>query len=264
MMTKIARRAAGFFVLILIAGAASAQSDKPWDGVYVGVNMGEAHGDACGASSFSGAKIDSASGTALTNCPSGTFGGGLQIGDNFQMKRLFWGLAADLDLWSGKSDNPSLKWTGAEPPPGTYSLSGKLNPTAVIIAGPRIGYAGDLWMPYLRVGGVLATGSGNSNLNFVPAGATASSASFSGGKNYNSTGWAAGGGTEIGLNGAWSISAEYLHVSLGKGSNSAAGCSGTAAACAAFAGISLDTIHESYTANIIRIGINYWFRYWIP
>jgi outer membrane immunogenic protein len=264
MMTTPASRTAILFALILCAGAASAQSDKPWDGVYLGVNAGEAHSNACSISTFSGAKIDSSSGTLQPNCPSGGFAGGLQIGDNFQMKRMFWGLAADLDLWSGKSDNPSLKLTGAEPPPGTYSFSGKLSPTAVIIAGPRIGYAGDLWMPYLRVGGVLATGSQNSSLNYTPGTATASTASFSSGKNYSSTGWAAGGGTEIGLNGAWSISAEYLHVSLGKGSNSTAGCSGTVAACAAFAGISLDTIHESYTANVFRIGINYWFRYWIP
>ncbi len=54
-------------------------------------------------------------------------------------------------------------------------------------------------------------------------------ASFGEGKNFASTGWAAGGGAEIGLNGAWSITAEYLHVSLGKGSSSTAACAGTAA-----------------------------------
>jgi hypothetical protein len=67
---------------------------------------------------------------------------------------------------------------------------------------------------------------------------------------------------EIGLNGAWSISAEYLHMNLGKGSSSTTTCAGAASACAAFAGISLDNTHNAFTANIFRIGVNYWFNYW--
>jgi opacity protein-like surface antigen len=71
----------------------------------------------------------------------------------------------------------------------------------------------------------------------------------------------AGAGTEIGLNGPWSITVEYLHVNFGKGSDTTAVCSGSAAACAAFSGISFDGMRDNFTANIYRIGVTYWFGY---
>jgi opacity protein-like surface antigen len=89
-------------------------------------------------------------------------------------------------------------------------------------------------------------------------------ASFTGGSNFAPIGWVAGGGAEWGLNGPWSITAEYLHANLGKGAGSIASCSGPAAACAGFAGISFQSIHTSATANMFRVGINYWFGYWEP
>lgn len=196
------------------------------------------------------------------NCPSNsTFVGGVQIGYNFQGQRLVWGLGVDFDAWGAKSQNHSLTNTGQVPPPGTYHFSGKLNPNGFGVIGPRIGYAGDHWLPYLRAGTVIAGGSHNSTLSFTPAGATQPTASFSGGKNFTSTGWAAGGGVEIVLSGPWSVKAEYLHANLGKGSNSTTSCTGSASACAEFSGISLDSVHNSFTANIIRFGINYWFEY---
>jgi len=260
-------RSAVLLALASIAGIAFAQSDKPWSGSYAGVNAGGARNGACASSTLSGAAINSASIATFPGryCPSGGIVGGVQIGEDFQTKRLVWGVGADLDAWSAKNDNPSLKYAGASAaPPGAYAFSGKLSPNDFAIVGPRIGYAGDLWLPYLRVGAIITTGSHNSTLSYTPAGTTKSTASFSGGKNFKSTGWAAGVGTEIGLNGAWSITAEYLHVNLGKGSNSTAACSGSASACAAFSGISFDSVHNGFTANLFRVGINYWFSYWEP
>jgi len=71
-------------------------------------------------------------------------------------------------------------------------------------------------------------------------------------------------GAEWGLNGPWSITAEYLHANLGKGSHSTTTCSGAAPVCAAFAGISLEGIHNGFSSNSFRVGINYWFGYWEP
>lgn len=247
-----------------IASAASAQSDRPWDGLYTGVNAGGARNNACTNSTLNGATIDSASIATFSSCSSSGLVGGVQIGENFQTKRLFWGVGADLDTWNTKNTNQMLKYTGAVPPPGTFDFSAKLSPSDFAIIGPRIGYAGDLWLPYLRVGAIITTGSHNSTLSYTSAGTTKPTVSFSGGKNFTSTGWAAGGGTEIGLNGAWSITVAYLHANLGKGSNSTATCSGSASACAACSGISLDSSHDAFTANIFRIGVNYWFGYWEP
>lgn len=88
-----------------------------------------------------------------------------------------------------------------------------------------------------------------------------STAAFSAGKNFTSTGWAAGGGAEFVLSGPWSVRAEYLHATLGKSSNSTTNCAGSSTACAEFSGISLDSTHNNFTADIFRIGFNYWFAY---
>jgi outer membrane immunogenic protein len=263
-MTKLARRSAALLALVSITGAGFAQSEYSWDGIYAGLNAGGASNNTCNSWSLNGATIDPTIAAAFYNrtCPNNsTFVGGAQIGDNFQYKRLVWGFGAEFDDWSSKNHNQSLKYAGAVPPPGTYAFSGKLSPSGFAIIGPRIGYAGDHWLPYFRVGGIITGGSHSSTLSYTPTGTTKPIASFSGGKNFTSTGWVAGGGVEIVLNGPWSLAAEYLHANLGNGSNSTTTCTGSAAACAEFSGISLDSIHNSFTANIIRVGINYWFGY---
>jgi outer membrane immunogenic protein len=258
-------RLATFLALALIACAASAQSDIPWDGFYAGLNAGEARNNACNSGTLAGAAIDPPIATAFynPNCPNnGSFVGGVQAGENFQYKHLVVGLYADLDTWLGKNRSMSLSYTGAVPPPGTYTFSGKNTPSGFAVIGPRIGYGILQFMSYFEAGAVITDGSHNSTLSYTPAGTKTPTSSFSGGKSYASTGWAAGGGFEYGLNGPWSISAEYLYISLGKGSASAATCSGAGTACAAFTGISFDSTHGSFTANTFRIGINYWFGYW--
>jgi outer membrane immunogenic protein len=264
MMNPLSRPAT-LLVLVLIAGAASAASDIPWDGIYAGLNAGEARNNACNSGTLTGATIDPAFATAFYNpsCPNNSsFVGGLQVGDNFQHKHLVVGIGADLDAWSGKNHSISLSYTGAVPPPGTYAFSGKTAPNGFAVIGPTIGYGTLQFLSYIKVGGAITDGSHNSTLSYTPAGSKIPTASFSGGKSFASTGWAAGGGFEYGLNGPWSISAEYLYVNLGKGSDSASTCSGTAAACAAFSGISFDGMHGSFTANTFRIGITHWFSYW--
>ncbi len=250
--------------LASITGVAHARSDMPWDGGYFGVNLGYPSTSNCNSWALSGAGIDGALASEFSNqnCSAGALVGGVQFGENYQYKRLVLGVAADIDLWSAKQVNEFLKYSGAVPPSGTYVFSSQQNPHAFAVAGPRVGYAGDLWMPYLRAGAVIAPSSRNSTLGYIPAGAAIPTASFSGGKAFSSAGWAAGGGFELGLNGAWSITAEYLHVSLGKGSDVATACSGTVAACAAFSGVSFDNIHEAFSANLFRIGVTYWFGYW--
>jgi outer membrane immunogenic protein len=246
--------------LVVLTGIASAQSTTPWDGFYLGAALGGENSRVCSTSTLTGMNIDPTT-TTFSRCSSGGFVGGLQFGENFQINRLVLGIGADLVFAQAKNDNSTLKFTGAEPPPGTYTLSGKLSPKDFAIIGGRVGYGDNLIFPYLRAG-VVVTGSQSSTLSFTPPGATAPIASFGGGTNFNSSGWVAGAGAEIGLNGAWSISGEYLHMSLGRGSNSTTTCAGVANACSVFAGVSLNNTHDAFTANIIRIGINYWFGYW--
>jgi outer membrane immunogenic protein len=269
------------FVLVLGgARAASAQNPVPWDGFYVGVNAGEASPHSCHTVAPAGTAVDASAGAALTTnvCPGGAdLAGGLQFGENFQYKRLVLGMGADIDLWNSKNQSQAVKYgaaaeaggvqaaaaqTAAVPPSGTYTESGKLAPRAFAIIGPRIGYAGDTWLPYLRAGAILTAGTRTSTLYYTAPSAVNPTASFSSGKNFSSTGWVAGGGTEIGLNGAWSITLEFLHASLGKPTDFSASCAGTVTACTAFSGIAFDSVHDHFTANIFRVGVTYWFSYW--
>jgi outer membrane immunogenic protein len=264
MMNPI-RRCATVFALALIAGAASAATDIPWDGFYAGLNAGEARSDACISGTLTGAISDPAFATAFYNpsCPTtGSFVGGVQVGENFQYKHLVFGLGADLEYWSGKNHGIAVNYMGAVPPPGTYTFSGKSTPKGFAVIGPRIGYGSLQFLSYMTGGAVITGSSHDSTLSYTPTGEKIPTTSFSGGKPFASTGWAAGGGIEYGLNGPWSISAEYLYVNLGKGSDSTAPCSGSAAACAAFSAISFDSVHNNFTANTFHIGINYWFGYW--
>jgi outer membrane immunogenic protein len=252
-------------VMSAIAGVASAKSDIPWDGTYLGVNAGEASSSTCNSWALNGAMIAPATALEFSNrnCSnSSALVGGVRVGENFQFKRLVVGVEADLDFWRAKQFNQSLKFSGAIPPPGTYQFSSKPGPSGFAVIGPRIGYGGDTWLPYVQVGAIVAVGSHDSTLAYTATGAKKPAASFSGGKDFSSTGWVAGGGFELGLNGAWSISAEYLHASLGSGSNSSTTCNGAAPTCATFAGMSFVNTHEGFSANIFRIGITYWFGYW--
>jgi outer membrane immunogenic protein len=250
----------------LVSHPSLAQSDHPWAGPYIGLNAGAAHSSTCVTSSLQGVSVIAASDAGFGNryCPSGDFVGGLQIGENFQIDRFVWGIGADLDYWSAKNVEQTSKYAGSAAPAGAYSFSGKLNPGDFFFVGPRVGYAGDLFLPYLRVGGVVTSGSHSGSLSYASTVAAKPSASFSTGENFSSTGWGAGGGVEIGLNGAWSVTLDYLHINLGQSSRSSAVCDGSPADCSVFAGTSLDSTHGAFSANVFRIGINYWFRYWEP
>jgi outer membrane immunogenic protein len=259
-MRKLKASRCAPLALIMIAGAASAQSDNPWNGIYAGVNAGEVRNGACVSGTLNAASISM---PISQICPgSGSFAYGAQVGDDFQYKKLVLGFSADLDLGSTKSQSRAASSSGAAPPAGTYTLSGKLDPNTFSLLGMRIGFASLQWLPYLKVGALITSGSHESTLSYTPAGAVKPTVSFNGGKNFSSAGWAAGGGVEYGFNGPWSISVEYLRANLGKGSNSTATCSGLASVCAEFSGITFDTSHNSFKADIIRIGVNYWFDYW--
>jgi outer membrane immunogenic protein len=252
-----------------LAGAASAQdvittSGPNWRGFYAGGNLGGAWNSTCNSWTPNGGNgiSNPAIATAFynRNCPNnGTFVGGLHIGYNFQKDQLVWGFGLDYDFLSGKTHNRSFTYGGASPPPdGTYLFSGKTTPNGFAILGPRIGYAVDNWLPYFRIGGVFTSGTRRSTATFTDASGTAS---FTGGKNFNTSGFGVGVGVEYMLQDPWSVKAEYTHVSLGKGDNSVTSCSGTAATCATFGNISIANNHNSFTANVFRVGFNYRFNF---
>src|SRR3984957_5857585 len=155
-MMELASRWPAVLVLASMAGMACAQSDTPWSGGHAGLNLGEASTSACNTWTAGGTAVNPAGGPAFysSNCASSSFVGGVQVGDNFQYKRLVWGIEADLDLWEGGNRSQTLKYAGETPPAGTYNSSGKLTPSDFVIIAPRIGYGGTLWMPYFPPGAI--------------------------------------------------------------------------------------------------------------
>ncbi len=246
----------------LMSGASVADGSNVWDGVYVGAQLGGAPNSDCSRWMLSGVGMDITGQMISQACGSGSFVGGIQVGENFQYKHVFWGLAADINFATGKRITQSWVSNGTSPPAGTYFTSEKLSPDGFLILGPRVGYAGREWAPYLRAGGLVALGGRESSIVYKPSGGTQPTASFNGGKSFDTIGWVTGGGIEWGLYGPWSIGFEYMHAILGKSSSASPGCAGTAATCEGFSGVAFDNLHNAFTFNIFRISVNYYFNYW--
>jgi hypothetical protein len=206
---KLFRLTAVLLFVPVFIGTAQAQQDViasaniHWITFRVGGNMGGEWDTACdklepGPTAIKGSR-------ALTNAfyhrdyPSdGTFVSGAQIGRNIQYAQWAQSFGLDYEAYSGKYRNRTYAYTGASlVPHGTYtfSFSGKNSADGFLIPDPGmgddpgIGDAGDPCFPYLRWGGVFTSGSRHFSTRF---GDTAETATLSGGKNYDSSGFATG------------------------------------------------------------------------
>jgi outer membrane immunogenic protein len=273
---KFTGRVAALLALTSLAGAAYAQDiiavqNTPWKGFYAGGNIGGAWNHTC-QSWEPGSTITGTPGLANAfynrDCPSnGSFIGGIDLGYNMQIDQWVFGFKADYDAIESKTKSKSVVVPTGAPtyfPAGTYTAYGKSSPNGIFLLGPRVGYAIDQWLPYFRIGGAFASGQHTSNFSYTAPGDTSPSNYFSGGKNYKSSGGNVGFGVDYDLQGPWSFTAEYNYVKLGKGTNSTFACNtakGTPPSiCTNYANFSLDSIHNSVTLNMFRVGFHYAFN----
>jgi opacity protein-like surface antigen len=142
------------------------------------------------------------------------------VGYNYQINHFVIGAEADID-WAGISGTT----TTAACPAGCKTSDSWLS----TIRG-RVGYAADRFLPYFTGGAAL----GNIDATTGPLTTSASNA-----------GWTVGAGLEFAFTPSWSAKAEYLYVNLGK-FNCGFNCGGL-------------TDNVSFSANIVRGGINYRF-----
>ena len=275
---KFTCRAAALLALTAVAGAASAQDviatvQNPWEGWFVGANIGGAWNHTCD-SWEPGPLVTGGGFPTLANkfynrdCPNnGNFIGGVDGGYNFQSDQWVWGFKIDYEAVGSSSKSVSRNFVSGIPgypiPDGTYTASGKVSPNGILLVGPRVGYAVDEWLPWVRLGGAFTSGSHDLNLTYTPAGGGATQ-SFTGSKNQQNHGFNVGLGVDYGVSGPWSLVAEYNYVKLNKGSNSDVNCSSSSikgsAFCTAYANFDLDNIHNSFTMNMFRVGVHYSFR----
>ena len=155
---------------------------------------------------------------------SGGFVGGT-LGYNYQLSQVVVGIEGDVD-WADIN--------GTTTSPGGCIPGCKTNDNWLGTVRGRLGFAAGRFMPYVTGG--LAFGDIQASLPGF-AGATTTNA-----------GWTVGAGIEMSLWGNWSAKAEYLYVNLGQFN-----C-GTS--CGAIAGV---TDNVSFTADLVRAGINYRF-----
>jgi outer membrane immunogenic protein len=150
---------------------------SPWDGLYIGGNVGFGSTDFSAAASTLGASVtDSVSGSGVV--------GGVQLGYNKQFGTFVLGLETDFDATSISNT--------------TAGLSTKL---------PWFGTtrvrAGFLLTPVLLFYGTGGVAYGHAEISEPGASTT-----------VPGVGWAAGAGLQYALTPQWSIGAEYLHVEL--------------------------------------------------
>ena len=143
------------------------------------------------------------------------------VGYNFQYDRAVFGVEGDID-WA----NINGGTTTAGCPLGCQTKD-----TWLATVRGRLGYAAGRFMPFITGGGAF--------------GDIRASTPGLGGGNTTNAGWTVGAGIEFALVGNWTAKAEYLYVDLGKLS------------CGAGCGAPVDNV--SFTANIVRGGINYRF-----
>lgn len=186
-----------------------------WNGFYVGANGGYAWGKA---------NIDSPTGSSSTDTTTGWMFG-VTVGYNYQMGNWVVGFEGDFDYALIKGNPTNVV--------GTSCIGGGCEVKSVFFgtARARFGYAMDRFLPYITGGGAI----GSLKIS-APSGTS---------ENDTPYGWTVGGGLEYGLEGGWSVKAEYLYTQLDNGTCSAAVCA-------------VDTDY-SVTFNTVRGGINYRF-----
>ena len=243
---------------LLLAGSVCAgEPGKPmWSGVYLGVNGG-----------WLGSADDSITNTATDTGPAGLgnvfnrglipksvgsslsgFIGGAQIGYNWQIGSIVFGVEADLDAIRAEKDSTTAIFPGSL---GTVPFSTAFARDADWLATVR-GRLGVTVTPSLLgygTGGFAAGRALVSNGFLCPT--CAPPANTTSPDSALLTGWTAGGGAEWMFASNWSLKAEYLYVDLGDHSTTTVYNYGSRTSSL--------TSKLSETENIVRAGLNYHF-----
>jgi opacity protein-like surface antigen len=184
-----------------------------WSGFYVGANFG-------------GAWTNGSLNIAGNNFHGGIteFIGGGQVGYNFQLGHLLFGVEGDFD--GATFSHPTLP----TPTPGSVSQHWMST-----VAG-RIGLVEDRWLVYAKAGGGWVHSSAILNIPGV---------SWSG--SNTSSGWLVGAGLEYGFKSHWTIRLEYDFLSL-----------------ANWASPTVPSIELNRDVQMVKAGINYKFESGLP
>jgi outer membrane immunogenic protein len=206
-----------------------------WGGFYLGANLGGAWGSTTAYSNGSTAAND-----YWSAAPSG-FTGGIQLGYNWQVGPLLYGLEGDLGELglAGSATNSFV--------PFIYNTSTSTDMDFYLTLRGRLGILFNQWLIYGTAGyiGADTTVSVVNACTFPPCSVdvNAQNESFR-------NGWTIGGGFETAFSGQWSVKVEYLYYDFGSVNVSGVSNGNTYS-------WTLDT-----DGSLVRAGLNYQFGYW--
>jgi outer membrane immunogenic protein len=179
--------------------APPAQMPPPfsWTGFYIGGNLGGAW--------FQNGVTDNFGLNFNNGNNNGVFIGGGQVGFNYQVSNIVWGLEADFDGASNNNNNNN----GIFVPVLGQTVQVTANDRWVTTLAARLGVAFDRLLLYVKGGGgwVGFNGFTLTNLN--------TSATFVGSGSSSDSGWLVGGGLEWAFADNWSARFEYDFLGLG-------------------------------------------------
>jgi outer membrane immunogenic protein len=189
-----------------------------WSGFYVGLNFGGGWGNDSYTNPFDGLAVDPRP---------AFFGGGAQMGTNWQMDAFVLGWETDFDFLA-------LRSSVTDAAGQTERIESQLLWT---ITG-RAGYAINQMLLFVKGGAAIVD---EQNKIFGPGGINAGTG------RVIQIGWTAGGGIEYGLSHNWSVRLEYDFIDLPADDRTAKGTLGRG------------TVHADYTLNRLSGAVNYRF-----
>ncbi len=238
-----------------------------WTGFYVGLNAGAAFNNGNGGVATTvNTLVNPIYGIASTGGHKSGFTGGVTAGYNMQFGSFVAGVEGDINYLDRNHNGTVGVFPVAPATAGTdflVSRGGNSNNYFGTLRA-RLGFAIDRFLVF-GTGGLAFGGSGNNSGSVLqrdyaiaPGVPNIHALPGSGGSNSN-VGWALGGGVEYAFTNAWTIKAEYLHVSLGGNHNTTFVTTSGAPQNPAYAGGQFISINNSNKFDVVRAGLNYRF-----
>jgi outer membrane immunogenic protein len=210
-----------------------------WTGFYIGGNLGGAWA--------SGSITDTATGLTFSGSSNnGIFIGGGQVGFNYQVSNIVFGVEGDFD-WASNNNNNN---TGVFVPALGSTIQASANDKWISTLAGRLGVAWDRVLFYGKGGGAWVGANSFTVTNLGPG--IGAGTSFTGGSTTN-TGWLAGVGLEWAFAQNWTARVEYNYIGLNSNTF-------TLPATAVFLPGDTFTVGSNHIQTV-TVGINYLFNF---
>ena len=170
-----------------------------WSGFYIGGNLGAAWGQ--------GNVTDAFTGLTFSGTTNAVFVGGGQVGFNYQVSSLVFGIEGDFD-WTGNNNNNGTGVVVGGLGLG-HTFAASVNNGSIATLTGRLGIAWDRVLFYGKGGGAWL---GNNGFTVTDLN---TGLSLSGTNSNSTTGWTAGVGLEWAFAYNWTARVEYDFIGLG-------------------------------------------------